>query len=244
MRRVFSPQTEPPEWVMYDGYVPCPYLPEQTARMPMRLPARALTREETARRLEMGDRRQGVFLYRPTCPACRACEALRLPVAEFRASRTQRRVFRRGEELIETQIAAPEVDPERVRLFNRHKLERDLLIGDELLDHEGYERFLVESCVESIELRYRVGGRLIGVAVSDVAADSLSAVYCYFDPDFERLSPGTFSILKQVDLCARWGLRYLYLGLYVGACASVAYKANYFPHERLIGGRWERFEKR
>ena len=49
--------------------------------------------------------------------------------------------------------------------------------------------------------------------------------------------------MKQIDLCRKWGLRYLYLGFYVGGCSSMTYKATYLPHERLIEGVWRRFEK-
>ena len=45
------------------------------------------------------------------------------------------------------------------------------------------------------------------------------------------------------ELCRRWGLRWLYLGLYVADCGSMAYKANYLPHERLDNGRWVSFDR-
>ena len=82
----------------------------------------------------------------------------------------------------------------------------------------------------------------IGVAVVDRAEDALSAVYTYFDPDHGRSSPGVFSILTQLQLCKRWGLRYLYLGLYVEDCKAMAYKSSYLPHERRVGNAWRRFD--
>jgi len=233
--------TTPPEWVVWDAPSRCPYLPAQTARLPLRLPARHLRPLEFAQRLAAGDRRQGVLLYRPNCPACTACEAIRIEVDDFQPSRTQRRVFRRGEALLKTEIGRPAVTPEKIALYNRHKIERGLLIADGQIDREGYEQFLVESCADTIELRYRLDGRLIGVAVADRAADALSAVYCFYAPEQAALSPGTYSILKQIALCRAWGLRYLYLGLYIGGCAPMRYKARYLPHERLIGGTWHRF---
>jgi len=193
--------------------------------------------------LERGDRRQGLLVYRPTCAACQACQALRIDVDAFEPSRTQRRIFRRGEAELDVAVARPAVTAEKVGLYNRHKVERDLLVQDELLDAAAYREFLVESCTDTIEIDYRHRGQLVGVAVSDVAADALSAVYCYFDPEYGKLSPGAYSILKQIALCREWKLRYLYLGLYVAGCASMRYKATYFPHERLIGGHWRRFER-
>lgn len=224
--------------VVHDEPFPCPYLPQRIARLPLRLPTRRLTRSELAVRLNRGDRRQGVFLYRPDCPSCDACEPIRIDVASFVPNRTQRRILRRGNLEFEIEIRRPTLTPEKVALYNRHKVERGLLIGDDLIDHRGYAHFLVETCADSLEMVYRRAGAIAGVAIVDRAIDSLSAVYCYFDPSCARLSPGTYSILKQLDLCRDWGLRYLYLGLYVANCKALAYKATYVPHERLIGGEW------
>ena len=230
------------EVLVHEGTSPCPYLRGETARLPWRLPLRPLSRAEFSQRLIAGDRRQGMLLYRPACPTCNACQAIRLDVQEFRPSRSQRRVLRRGGHELHTQIARPTLTLEKVRLYNRHKIERGLLVGQELVDPTGYEEFLVDTCAETFELSYSYGGTLVGVAVTDRAADALSAVYCFYDPDFGWLSPGTFSILTQIELCRAWGLRYLYLGLYVAGCAAMAYKAHFLPHERLVNGRWDRFD--
>ena len=45
------------------------------------------------------------------------------------------------------------------------------------------------------------------------------------------------------EACRAWGLRYLYLGLYVADCRHLAYKARFLPHERLIQGEWRRFDR-
>lgn len=228
---------------MYDRPNPCPYLPGQTARLPLRLPVRPLQPSEFARRLQMGDRRQGLLLYRPHCPGCRACEPIRIDVRTFAATKTQRRVFRRGEAALQTEIGPATRTVEKLALFNRHKVERGLLLDGALADADAYDQFLVETCTDTFELTYRDRGRLVGVAVTDRATDALSAVYCFYDPAAARLSPGVYSILKQVELCRAWGLRYLYLGFYIADCRSMRYKARYLPHERLIGGVWRRFDR-
>jgi leucyl-tRNA---protein transferase len=233
----------PPEWLVWDETSHCPYLPGQTARLPLRLPMRRLRAAELSQRLAAGDRRQGLLLYKPGCPTCSACEAIRIDVDDFRPNASQRRVARRAGARLQTEIGRPATTAEKVTLYNRHKRERGLLIGDGLIDEEGYEQFLVESCADTFELTYHLDGRLVGVAIADRAADALSAVYCYYDPDCAGLSLGTYSILKQIELCRTWGLRYLYLGLYIGGCRAMRYKARYLPHERLVGGVWQRFTR-
>lgn len=240
-RRVIA--GSPPELVVHDAPSPCPYLEDQVARLPLRLPVRRLRGDELSRRLAVGDRRQGLLLYRTACEACVACEPIRLDVHEFHPSRTQRRVLRKGERDLVTEVGPLEPTEEKVALYNKHKGERGLTSGERTIDLDAYTSFLGESCCDTFELRYRLQGRLIGVAIVDRGSDALSAVYCYFDPDEEHRSPGVYSILKQVALCHRWGLRHLYLGLYIESCRSMAYKRTYLPHERRIGGRWQRFDR-
>lgn len=206
--------------------------------MPLRLPIRALRRREFDERLEVGDRRQGLLLYRTACPTCNACEPIRLDVRRFQPNRSQRRTFTRGERELETEIGPLVPTAEKVRLYNRHKYGRNLSTGEEAIDFDGYRAFLGESCCDSFELRYRYQGRLVGVAITDRSDQALSAVYCYFDPGLSGLGLGTYSILKQVQLSQRWGLRYVYLGLFISACASMAYKGRFLPHERRLDGEW------
>jgi len=233
----------PPELLVYDEDTSCPYLEGRVARLPMRLPTRPLTPAEFSLRLHIGDRRQGLVLYRPSCPECRACEAIRLDLHSFRANKTQRRIQRRGRSLFEIEIGRPRLDGDRVELYNRHKIGRDLMGEGDPIDEAGYGAFLVDSCTESFEMRYYFEGRLVGAAIVDQASDALSAVYTYFDPEVGHLSPGVFSILEQLELCRARGLRWLYLGLYVADCSSMAYKARYLPHERLLDGRWVLFDR-
>lgn len=228
----------PPELLVHDAPSSCPYLPRQISRLPLRLPIRALKRHEFEERLDIGDRRQGLLLYRTACPTCQACEPIRLDVERFRPNRGQRRTFSRGEREIEVELGPLEPTPEKVRLYNRHKYGRNLSTGEEAIDLDGYRAFLGESCCDSFEIRYHYRGRLIGVAITDRSSNALSAVYCFFDPQHHALGPGTYSILKQVDFARRWGLRHVYLGLFIRQCESMAYKGRFLPHERRLGSTW------
>jgi arginyl-tRNA--protein-N-Asp/Glu arginylyltransferase len=184
-----------------------------------------------------------MFLYRTACPTCRACEPIRLDAATFRPSRTQRRVLQRGDAELRVEIGTPIADQRRVDLYNLHKELRRLGDSQNGIDLDGYREFLVMTCCDSFEMRYLRNDELVGVALVDRGSASLSAVYCYYDPNDARLSLGTYSILKQVELCKTWDLRYLYLGLYISDCERMRYKARFSPHERLIDGRWVEYGK-
>lgn len=233
----------PPEVVVHDAEERCPYLPEQRARRPLRQPVRRLTGAEFDQRLEAGDRRMGTLLYTQACPACAACEPIRVDVNGFAPSRAQRRAKEKGDACIRVHVGPLEVDDQRVALYLKHERERGLSHDEFSIDAEAYRRFLVESCVEAFELRYFVDEQLVAVAIVDRGERALSAVYTFWDPAHAALSLGTYSILSQLALAKAMGLQWVYLGLAVAQNPSMAYKLRFFPHERRIGGTWQRFSR-
>ncbi len=234
----------PAELLVHDEAEPCPYLPGRVARMPLRLPVRALTHDELDARLAAGDRRHGALFYRPSCDGCDACQAIRIDVTEWTHGRSHRRALRRGDSVLDVSIGPPVVDVARVALYDKHRFGRGLARDDARpMDSSSYQRFLVDRFCDAFEIRYHLDGRLVGVAVTDRGADSLSAVYCYYDPEVRDVGIGTYSILKQIDVARERGLRYLYLGLYIEDCEQMVYKARFLPHERRIHGRWRSFAR-
>lgn len=232
----------PAELVVHDEPEACPYLPGQVARLPLRVPARRLAAEEADARWAHGDRRHGLLLYRPACPECRACEPMRIPVASFTAGRRHRRILRNGDRALTLVVDEPRFSQARLALYEKHKELRGLRLSTEArMGAAGYRGFFTDSCVDTLEMSYWYRGRLAGVAIVDRGARALSAVYTYYDPELARLSPGTYSILKQLELCRRWQLEYLYLGFFVRDNPHMRYKAEFRPHERLIDGAWVAF---
>ena len=50
-------------------------------------------------------------------------------------------------------------------------------------------------------------------------------------------------ILRQLELAAEWGMRWLYLGLAIEKSPVMRYKLSFVPHERRVEGSWRRFER-
>lgn len=221
---------------------PCGYREGQVALQPLRLPLRPPSPTEFDTLLAEGDRRAGPLLYRTECAACRACEALRVDVARFQPSKSQRRVWRRNVDEVRVELGRPLVTPDRVMLYNRHGQERGLARHGPI-DLETYEQHYVSSCVPGLELRYLVGDRLIAVSLLDVGKTALSSVYHYFDPDESARSLGVFSVLAELEFAREHGFDWYYLGLWVEDCASLAYKSQYHPHQRLKDGEWRTFDR-
>lgn len=196
--------------------------------------------------VDQGFRRSGSHIYRPACRGCAACVPVRLPVTDFRPDRSQRRNWQRNAgdfTLVDTPAA---YRAEHFDLYRRYLAERHP--GGDMTDETGeesYRRFLVESwggATRFIELR--LGGRLAGVAVTDVLEHGLSAVYTFFDPAISERAPGVFAVLAQIETARRIGLPYLYLGYWIGACRKMVYKERFRPLEAWDGQRWRRFERR
>ncbi len=238
------PDLEPPELLVHDEVTPCPYLPGLQARMPLRLPIRMLRPAELDVRLQQGDRRHGMLLYRTACPGCQACEAIRIPVDRFRPGKTHRRILAHNDARIRLELGSPATSRSRVLLYEKHLAGRHLRASDDdPMNLARYRQFLADTCCSTLEFSYWLGDKLIGVGITDVGKTGLSAHYTFYDPDYPSWSLGTYSILKQLEVARRQGLAYLYLGLYVADNAHMRYKARFLPHERLIDGGWRPFDR-
>ena len=201
--------------VIIDEPERCPYLPDQIARMPLRMPLTKITPAETDRRLAQGHRRTGEFIYQTHCPNCKACEPLRVDISEFRFSKNQRRIMRRGDRKFCQRINEMRGDQARTDLFNLHRRQRNLAKRDTDIDQEEYVWGFVKSCFKSFEMTYWIDDQLVGVAICDLGLKAMSAVYTFYDPAIQGDSIGTYSILKQIQHCQQKQLRFLYLGYYV-----------------------------
>lgn len=219
---------------------PCAYLPGRTAREAVCvLPVQTGRAYEAL--LRRGFRRAGQIFYRPACPGCAACVPLRVPVEGFRPSRSQRRVWRRNRDVRVT-LRRPACDPQRFELFCRHQ---DAQFGRRMCGSlEELREAVFDSPIESLELDYRLDGRLVGVGVVDLCPDALSSVYFFFDPAHARRSLGTLSVLVEIDLARQWGRRWWYAGYWIRECPSMAYKAAFGPHELLTPRGWRRVDRR
>ncbi len=222
---------------------PCPYLPGKTATF--RFGNGDLIEGHYQELLDWGYRRNGRYVYRPVCATCQECWVLRVPVADFRRSKSQRRVWNKGREVFKVRWGTPTYSPEKADLYARY-LAFQHNTKEAPMDEQRYSSFLVDSCLDysTLEIQYRIEGKLAGVGIVDRLDQALSTVYFYFDPKYAAYSPGTWSALFELDLAARWELDYYYLGYYIPECNAMNYKSRYQPCEikRPGGTIWQRCE--
>ncbi|GAK53412.1 arginine-tRNA-protein transferase domain protein [Candidatus Moduliflexus flocculans] len=186
--------------------------------------------------LSRGFRRSGTTVYHQHCPNCRACLPLRIDARRFAPTTSQRRVLRKNQDVRYTRTRAAFAG-EDFALYRRYVDARHP--SDHSPDADSYREFLINSPVTSELMRYYVADRLIGIGWIDMQPDSISSVYCAFDPDESDRSPGTFSILQQVALARSLGKAWVYLGFWVEQSRKMSYKNKFHPCQILRNGRWQ-----
>lgn len=96
----------------------CEYLPDQVWQL--RYEIRPDIRpEEYMERLRCRRRRFGPVLFRPAYPSCRMCRSLRVPVALFKPTAGQRRVWRSNHQEVTFRIGRPSMTGEKQALLDR-----------------------------------------------------------------------------------------------------------------------------
>ncbi len=185
--------------------------------------------------LARGWRRSGRMFYRNVCPGCSACVPLRVRAADIAPSKSQRRVISRNKDISVT-VSPASYDDEDLLLYQRYHTVRH---GGTVPDCGDYIRFLVDSPVENIIIRYRTSsGVLAAVGWLDVLPQGLSSVYFAFDPAESRRSLGTFSVFAESDIAARMNKPSYYLGFWIAGSPKMAYKSRFVPCETARAGQW------
>jgi arginine-tRNA-protein transferase len=231
---------------------PCPYLEGRAERKLFTHISRDKPPGDVDYLLRNGFRRSQNIAYMPYCESCNACVSTRVLVREFVPGRTHRRVMARNEDIVARRID-PVPSSEQYALFRGYI---DTRHGDGgMADMSMLDFFMMvqDSIIDTslTEYRIRPAGALsssfhrwplVGVALCDRLSDGISMVYSFYDPEQPARSLGTFMILEQIEEARRQGLRYVYLGYWIGGSDKMAYKIRFQPQEHLTAKDWVRAE--
>jgi leucyl-tRNA---protein transferase len=217
---------------------PCSYLPGRQARSQVAAPGHLINADTYSQLVDEGFRRSGLFTYRPHCDDCRSCIPVRVDTEAFEATRTQKRIFKRHQNL-RPLVAKLAWSQEHYTLYTSYQAARHSGGGMDEDNQAQYGQFLLASRVNTRLVEFRdEDGHLCMVSIIDVLEQGLSSVYTFYDPTLAG-SLGTYSILWQIQQCRQLNLKWLYLGYWIEQSAKMAYKSNFTPAQYRYHGMWQ-----
>lgn len=229
---------------MFNESSPCPYFEEEKISTIEYVVPNELDTKGFHQYLARGCRRFGRIFYRNTCTDCSSCVPLRIETDKFSTSRSHKRTLRKNEDIGIEILSHPRLSSEKVLLYNRYMQtkhgedgagEKDEPVNVLLNIHYGY--------LQTIEMNYYLGDKLVGVGIVDEGRDALSSNYFYYDTDHLDRRLGIFSILQEISLARSLGKKYHYLGFYIQDNPKMSYKKFFRPNEIYVNGKWEEFQR-
>lgn len=214
----------------------CSYIPGNTQTIHYKV-IQDSTKTQCEALILRGWRRFGAMYFRPICQNCTSCESLKIDVENYLFSKSERRILRKNNHLSAI-VRHPTMTTEHLELFYRYHAykHRTRDWDSPKIDPKNYHSSFVHGHGDfGYEILYFQEDKLIAVDLIDILEDGISSVYCYYDPHHQSLSLGKYTLLEQIALAKRLGLKWIYLGYYVQECLSLAYKANYEPSLQLLG---------
>lgn len=133
---------------------------------------------------------------------------LRIRIADFVLSKSQRRTNRQNQDL-QTEIGKLAITPEIEGLFHRHKQRFRSGVPDSIYDFLAREG---ESPTDCRSVTVRKKGDLVAASFFDIGSGSLSSIYGIFEPDLAARRLGIFTILREIEYAREAGKSFLYHG--------------------------------
>lgn len=159
----------------------------------------------------------------------RIIQPLRLDIAAFTPSKSQRRVWRKNADTrLESRPAG--LDPEVCAMFQRHKQRFATNVPDDLTVFLGRKPGQVVPCQE---FRVSAAGMLLAVSFLDVGEESVSSVYGIFEPTHSHRSLGIFTMLAEIRWAQENGFRHYYPGYATREPSHYDYKKLFAPMSYL-----------
>ncbi|MEP6848794.1 MAG: arginine-tRNA-protein transferase [Acidobacteriota bacterium] len=164
---------------------------------------------------------------------------LRIRVADFSLSKSQRRVLRKNADL-KTIIRPTEITKETESLFHKHKQRFDHGVPDSIYDFLSLEPAIVPC--EAKEVAVYKEDELVAVSYFDVGARSTSGIYAMFEPAERTRGLGIFTMLKEIEFSIESGRETYYQGYCYEGESFYDYKKRFRGTECFDwNGNWRPF---
>ena len=213
---------------------PCSYFDEKLCDIRYRYMEHCTVSQQQVM-LERGWRRFGNMHFVPECKGCRECITMRIDVQKYKFSKSDKRVLKKNKDT-EVYIQKPALTHDHINLFNKYHEHMSIKKQwhENKIDVQEYHNSYVNGAHDfGKELVYFRDDKLVAVALCDILPGGVSAIYCYYDHDYEEFSLGKFSILAQISIAKQNNIPYVYLGYWIKDHYSMGYKEKYKPFEIL-----------
>lgn len=162
---------------------------------------------------------------------------LRIRLADFSPSKSQRRILRKNADL-HTDIRPAGVTDEVASLFHRHKTRFDHAVPNSIFDFVSTDPATVP-CTAN-EVAVYGGKRLIALSYFDIGERSTSGIYAMFEPAEYCRSLGIFTMLKEIEFAILNNKEFYYQGYCYEGESFYDYKKRFRGSQMFDwAGNWE-----
>jgi arginine-tRNA-protein transferase len=165
---------------------------------------------------------------------------LRIDLGRFRLSKSQRRVWRRNQDL-SISIQPTRLDDTRRALFHRHKQRFTENVPDAIEDFLGADAS--PGPCDNVEVSVFSGSKLVAASYLDLGRAAVSSIYAFFDPEASARSLGIFTMLVEIDFAMNRGCRHYYPGYAYRQPSHYDYKKQFHGLESFDWQRWSAMER-
>ncbi len=215
----------------------CSYLPNRQEQLLVILDPSCYSTDKFESLLGLGFRRSGNQIYRPHCPICSACSSVRVLAQDFMPSKSQKRKLNKAKTQFEVKYSTQE-QPEYYPLYSKYITMRHQDGSMYPPEKEQFQSFLLCSWLKITFIELWHQDTLVAVAVTDCMNSAISAIYTFFDPDFEHYSLGSVMILEQLKFAKEQNKQYVYLGYQIDECDKMKYKTQFLPAQKQLNDEW------
>ncbi len=216
---------------------PCSYLEDQQATTLFVDPEATIDKIIYSELADNGFRRSGEHLYRPYCGECTACIATRVLVNDFKMKRRQRRIWNKNRDISVEKVNNISAD-QYYELYEKYISQRHSDGDMYPPSREQYSSFLINDWELTDFYIFKDQQKIVAVAVTDNMQEGLSAIYTFYDPDYDSRSLGVYAVLWQIEQTKVLKLNHLYLGYWIKECKKMNYKTDYRPLQLLVNNNW------
>ena len=215
----------------------CSYLPNRQEQLLVILDPSCYSSNKFESLLGLGFRRSGNQIYRPHCPICSACSSVRVLANEFMPTKSQKRKLNKAKNRFEVKYS----QVEREQYYPLYSKYISLRHQDGSMyppDKSQFQSFLFCSWLTITFIELWDQENLVAVAVTDCMDSAISAIYTFFDPDYEHFSLGTVMILQQLKFAKQQRKQFVYLGYQIDECDKMNYKTQFLPAQKQCNDQW------